>query len=75
MASPAATELESIVTDWLARAFDMLEATSWGSTGGGVLQPTASEATVLALLATESRALGKFATSEETAIEQARLPP
>ncbi|KPI82943.1 putative tyrosine/dopa decarboxylase putative dopa decarboxylase [Leptomonas seymouri] len=73
MASPAAAELEVIVTNWLARAFGLPEEMTWDSTGGGVLQPTASEAVVVALLAAKSRALEKFATPEEKAAASAKL--
>lgn len=73
MASPAASELETIVTDWLARAFGMPETMTWEGTGGGVLQPTASEAAVVALLAAKNRALDRFATNEEKSVASGKL--
>jgi aromatic-L-amino-acid/L-tryptophan decarboxylase len=73
MASPAAAELETIVTDWLARAFGLPEEMTWESTGGGVLQPTASEAAVVALLAAKNRALERFATPEAKSTASAKL--
>ncbi|KPA83314.1 putative tyrosine/dopa decarboxylase putativedopa decarboxylase [Leptomonas pyrrhocoris] len=73
MASPAAAELETIVTDWLARAFGLPAEMTWESTGGGVLQPTASEAVVVALLAAKNRTLEKFATPAEKATASAKL--
>lgn len=65
--SPAATELETRVLDWMARACGLPEAflstapPVWGETrpgGGGVIQGTASEATLVALLAARHRARG-----------------
>lgn len=73
MASPAAAELETIVTDWLARAFGLPEEMTWESSGGGVLQPTASEAAVVALLAAKNRALEKYTTPEEKTAASAKL--
>ncbi|XP_018026856.1 aromatic-L-amino-acid decarboxylase-like, partial [Hyalella azteca] len=58
-ASPACTELEVIMLDWLAQLIglpDHFLATSPGS-GGGVIQGTASEATLIAMLAAKQRAL------------------
>ncbi|AIO00466.1 tyrosine/dopa decarboxylase, putative [Leishmania panamensis] len=73
MSSPAATELETIVMDWMARAFGMPEAMTWGGTGGGVLQPTATEAAVVALLAAKNKALEKCTTNEEQCIASGKL--
>jgi aromatic-L-amino-acid/L-tryptophan decarboxylase len=57
--SPAVTEIEQRVTDWLA---DALGLGSWcrnsAGTGGGVIQDTASTATMTALLAAIHRASG-----------------
>lgn len=65
VASPAATELEVIVMDWLSRAFGLPEAMTWGSTGGGVLQPSATEAAVVAVLAAKGKSLERFTNTEE----------
>lgn len=73
MASPAAAELEMIVTDWVARALGLPESMTWGSTGGGVLQPTASEAAAVALLAAKNRTLSRYATTEEKSAAAAKL--
>ncbi|KAG5498744.1 hypothetical protein JKF63_03032 [Porcisia hertigi] len=73
MASPAATELETIVMDWLARAFGIPDAMTWEGTGGGVLQPSASEAAVVALLAAKNRALEMMASDEEKSVASAKL--
>ncbi|CAM9654577.1 unnamed protein product [Ectocarpus sp. 6 AP-2014] len=58
-ASPASTELETVVLDQLGRAVDLPEAflSSGGSGGGGVIQGSASESTLVAVLAARTRAL------------------
>jgi aromatic-L-amino-acid decarboxylase len=56
--SPAATELETRMLDWMARLLGLPErflSTSPG--GGGVIQGTASESTLVAMLAARRRAL------------------
>ena len=60
--SPACTELETHVLDWLADALDLPEAFTSRGPGGGVIQDTASSATLCALLAARERALGGTAT-------------
>ncbi len=56
-ASPACTEVETRVLDWLADMIALPEKfTSRSSTGGGVIQSTASEATLVAMLAARRRA-------------------
>src|SRR5215471_15936889 len=50
-ASPAATELETLVLDWLVPALGLPERFLSTSTGGGVIQDTASSATLCAVLA------------------------
>lgn len=58
--SPAATELEQVVLDWFAEALGLPAAFRHNadspSTGGGVIQDTASTATFTALLAALHRA-------------------
>lgn len=49
--SPACTELETHVLDWLAEMLDLPAAFHSSSSGGGVLQDSASSATLCALLA------------------------
>lgn len=63
--SPACTELETRVTDWMCRALglpnaflaepDNAAAQDGGKRGGGVIQGTASESTLVALLAARHR--------------------
>ncbi|XP_043233919.1 aromatic-L-amino-acid decarboxylase-like [Amphibalanus amphitrite] len=57
IASPACTELEVAMLDWLGRALALPEPflASSGLGGGGVIQGTASEATLVALLSARSR--------------------
>ncbi|MGD9958798.1 pyridoxal phosphate-dependent decarboxylase family protein [Nocardioides sp.] len=71
--SPAVTELEQVVLDWLARALDLPTAflNSEGGPGGGVIQDTASTATFTALLAALHRATG--GTARTTGVEPARF--
>ncbi len=54
--SPACTELETHVMDWLAEMLDLPPAFRSTSTGGGVIQDSASSATLCALLAARERA-------------------
>lgn len=54
--SPAATELEIRVLDWLAEMMGMPETFKSSSTGGGVIQDTASTAALTAIIAARERA-------------------
>ena len=54
--SPACTELETHVLDWLVKMLDLPEKFLSTSTGGGVIQDTASSASLCALLAARERA-------------------
>jgi hypothetical protein len=59
MSSPACTELEVVMLDWLGKMLDLpadFLACSGGK-GGGVIQSTASEATLVALLGAKAKAL------------------
>jgi aromatic-L-amino-acid/L-tryptophan decarboxylase len=56
--SPACTELETHVLDWLAELIGLPERFRSGGPGGGVIQDTASSATLVALLAALHRASG-----------------
>ena len=62
--SPACTELETHVLDWLADLLDLPRAFRSDGTGGGVLQDSASSGTLCALLAARERATG-FASTDE----------
>uniref|UniRef100_A0A2P2K7B8 Tyrosine decarboxylase 1 isoform X2 n=1 Tax=Rhizophora mucronata TaxID=61149 RepID=A0A2P2K7B8_RHIMU len=55
--SPAATELEVIVLDWLGKLLKLPEDFLSTGQGGGVIQGTASEAVLVVLLAARDKAL------------------
>ena len=61
--SPACTELETHVLDWLVGMLGLPERFLSSSAGGGVIQDTASSATLTALLAARERA-ANFASNE-----------
>ena len=54
--SPACTELETHVLDWLVSMLDLPEKFRSTNSGGGVIQDTASSASLCALLAARERA-------------------
>ncbi len=56
--SPACTELETHVLDWLVDLLGLPAAFRSDGTGGGVIQDTASSSTLTALLAARERATG-----------------
>ena len=62
--SPACTELETLVLDWLVEMLGLPEKFSSNSTGGGVIQDTASSSSLCALLAARERAT-HFASNEQ----------
>jgi aromatic-L-amino-acid/L-tryptophan decarboxylase len=64
--SPACTELETHVLDWLVGMLGLPGKFRSDSAGGGVIQDTASSATLCALLAGRERATG-FRTNESGA--------
>jgi aromatic-L-amino-acid decarboxylase len=61
--SPACTELETHVLDWMADMLGLPDKFKSSSTGGGVIQDTASSASLTALLAARERATG-YASNE-----------
>jgi aromatic-L-amino-acid decarboxylase len=56
LTSPACTELETHVMDWLVQMMGLPEAFLSTATGGGVIQESASNAALCALLAARERA-------------------
>jgi len=56
--SPACTEVETRMLDWLAEACALPAAFRAGGAGGGVLQDSASGAVLCALIAARERATG-----------------
>ena len=61
--SPACTELETHVLDWLVDMLDLPGKFRSDSSGGGVIQDSASSASLCALLAARERATG-FSSNE-----------
>ncbi|XP_014253190.1 aromatic-L-amino-acid decarboxylase [Cimex lectularius] len=61
IASPACTELEVVMLDWLGKLLDLPKEflACSGGKGGGVIQGTASEATLVALLGAKARAIAR----------------
>ena len=55
--SPACTEIETVMLDWLVDLLGLPGGFRSGSAGGGVIQDSASSATLCALLAARERAL------------------
>jgi len=62
--SPACTELETHVMDWLVEMLDLPRKFKSSSTGGGVIQDSASSASLCALLAAREKAT-KFNSNEK----------
>lgn len=58
LTSPACTELESLVLDWLAEMLGLPAAFKSSGPGGGVIQDAASSAALTALLVARERATG-----------------
>ncbi len=56
--SPAATELESLVADWLVDLLDLPQAWKTTGPGGGVIQMSASDSTHLAFVVAREQADG-----------------
>lgn len=63
--SPACTELETHVLDWLVDAMALPEAFSSSARGGGVIQDSASSATLCALIAARERSLVRLCPDSE----------
>ena len=62
--SPACTELETHVLDWIVEMLKLPEKFLSSSTGGGVIQDTASSAALCAVLAARERAT-RFRSNED----------
>lgn len=59
-ASPAATELEMVVVDWLGKALHLPETLLFAGGGGGTLLGTSCEAILCALVAARDRKLAEI---------------
>ncbi|XP_050689746.1 aromatic-L-amino-acid decarboxylase-like [Eriocheir sinensis] len=68
IASPACTELEVVMMDWLGQLLGLPEQflAASGGQGGGVIQGTASEATLVALLSAKAKKLSDLTSSGTT---------
>lgn len=62
--SPACTELETLVLDWLVPALGLPKKFLSTNAGGGVIQDTASSATLCAILAARERATNFISNRE-----------
>lgn len=62
IASPACTELEVVMLDWLGKMIDLPKEflACSGGKGGGVIQGTASEATLVALLGAKAKTMKRI---------------
>ncbi|TGZ66563.1 hypothetical protein CRM22_005273 [Opisthorchis felineus] len=59
-ANPACTELEVVMMDWLAKMLHLPEEFMSGGDGGGVIQGSCSEATLVALFGARNRSIEKY---------------
>ncbi|KAE7997274.1 hypothetical protein FH972_001921 [Carpinus fangiana] len=64
LASPAATELEIIVMDWLASMLKLPKSFMFFGTSGGVIQNTSSEAILVTLVAARDHVLRAKGTDD-----------
>ncbi|KAL5862484.1 hypothetical protein ACOSQ4_003780 [Xanthoceras sorbifolium] len=64
ISSPAATELESIVMDWMAKMLKLPSSFLFSGTGGGVLHGSTCEAVVCTIVAARDKALEKLEGNE-----------
>ncbi|RIB14602.1 tyrosine decarboxylase 1-like protein [Gigaspora rosea] len=75
--SPACTELETIVLDWVGKLIGLDKTFLSDGYGGGVIQGTASEATLVALIAARQRVIDKYKaeglTEEQLHVISSRL--
>lgn len=72
--SPASTELETHVLDWLLELLDLPDRFRSDGSGGGVIQDSASSATLCALLAARERTGGDIvyaSTQAHSSVEKA----
>ncbi|XP_030761693.1 tyrosine decarboxylase-like [Sitophilus oryzae] len=77
-ASPACTELETIVMDWFGKAiglpFDFITSNK-GSTGGGVIQTCASECVLISMLAARNQAIQYLRKNRSSDVEDSVFLP
>jgi len=68
--SPACTELETIVLDWVAKMMNLPAAFTSQGAGGGVIQGSASEAIVVAVVAARERYIRRMMEKENITDEE-----
>lgn len=68
--SPACTELETIVLDWVAKMMNLPAAFTSQGAGGGVIQGSASEAIVVAVVAARERYIRRTLEKENITDEE-----
>lgn len=74
---PASTELETIVLNWYGKALGLPKgflSDAKESTGGGALQGSASECTLVSMIAARSRTIDKLKGTQMTTHESVFLP-
>ena len=71
--SPAVTELETIVLDWLAKVLKLPECYLSHGEGGGVIQGSASEATLTVIVAARERYLDRACQGLEGEAKEQKL--
>ncbi|XP_034248097.1 aromatic-L-amino-acid decarboxylase-like [Thrips palmi] len=64
-ASPACTELETIVTDWFGKALGLPDDFLSQGSGGGVIQSSASECVLVSMLAARAHAIRQLRRAEQ----------
>ncbi|PWA79740.1 tyrosine decarboxylase 3 [Artemisia annua] len=62
LASPAATELEMVVMEWLLQLLQLPKSFSFSSDGGGVIHGSTCESFVCTLIAAREKTLNQFGT-------------
>ncbi|CAN0502638.1 unnamed protein product [Ectocarpus sp. 8 AP-2014] len=72
-ASPAATELEQVVLDQLGRAVGLPEVFMSSGDGGGVIQGSASEGILVAMLAARTRTLKHLRRESPAGVSNSEL--
>ena len=75
LASPACTELEMLTMDWLGKMLALPEHFLFasGGPGGGVIQGTASEATLVAVLSARTQAIAKHAKEQDQEVQDSNI--
>jgi aromatic-L-amino-acid decarboxylase len=65
LTSPACTEIETVTLDWLAKLLSLPEKFLSTKEGGGVIQGTASEGTLVSMIAARHKKLKEMLINEE----------